>query len=65
MFEYFVRVLDGFAVLSDHFVVFFCALLSLYGGPFGSASLVYFRRGFSNACSDVVVLEERRKTIEM
>ena len=59
MFEYFVGVLYGLALLSDHFVAFLCAHLSLYCGTFGLARVVDLSRCFSNASGDVIVLVER------
>ena len=56
----FVGVLYGFTLLSDHFVVFLSAHLSLYCGTFGLARFVDFRRCFLDASGDVVVLGDRR-----
>ena len=64
MFEYFVGVLHGFALLFDHFVVFLCAHLSLYGGTFGLTDFVNLYRGFPDASCDVIVLVERWKAVE-
>ena len=58
MFEYFVEVVYGLALLSDHFVVFIGAHSSLYCGTFGLAYVVKLRRCFPNASGDVIVLVE-------
>ena len=59
MFEYFVGVLYGLALLSDPFVVFLCAHLPLYCGTFGLARVVDCRLCFPTASGDVIVLVER------
>jgi hypothetical protein len=59
VFEYFVGVLYWLALLSDHFVVFLCAHLSLYCGTFGLARVVNLRRCFPDASGDVIVLVEK------
>ncbi len=64
MFEYFVGVMYGFALLSDHFVVFLCAHLSLYRGPFVLARVVYLDRGFLDTGCDIIVLVEGWEAVE-
>ncbi len=56
MFEYFVGVLYGLALLSDRFVVFLSAHLSLYCGTFCLGRVVDFIRCFSDASGDGIVL---------
>ena len=58
MFEYFVGVLYGLALLSNHFVVLFCAHLSLYGDTFGLACVVDLCRRFLDASGDGIILAE-------
>ena len=58
MFEYFVEVLYGLALLSGHFVVFLCDDLFLYCGTFGLARVVDLSRCFLNTRSDGIVLVE-------
>ncbi len=58
MFKYFAGVLYGFALLSDQFVMFFGAHLSLYCVPFDLACGVNLRRCFPSASGDGIVLVE-------
>ncbi len=57
--EYFVGVLYGLALLSELFVVFLSAYLSLYCGTFCLARVVDLFRCFSDASGDGIILVER------
>ena len=64
MFEYFVGILYGFALLSDYFVMFFCAHSTLYCGTLCLADVVYLRRCFSDASGDGIVVAEGWQAVE-
>ena len=56
MFEYFVRVLYGLALLSDTFAVFLYDHLSLYCGTLGLARVVDLSLCFPDASGNVIVM---------
>ncbi len=65
MFEYFVGILYGFALLSDYFVMFFCANFTMYLGTLCLAGVVYLRRRFSDGSGDGIVVVEGWQAVEL
>ncbi len=55
VFEEFVRVVDGLALLSDEGVVFFGAHGALDGVSFMASYVVYSLRGLAYGCSNGIV----------